>query len=108
MRRRLRPRVLLSNGSGGMVRHIGVRLAHEHSSTWHDTRLDRQEECILSSNRLVCATRFDGRNHGVRQNRRQQHDGNLLRGLHRSCGEDFCARPRTACCANRRIFSMQR
>lgn len=71
MRRRLRPCLLLINGSSGMVRHIDVRLAHELSSTWHDTRSDRQEECLLSSNRLVCATRFDGRNHGVRQNRRQ-------------------------------------
>lgn len=108
LRRCFRLSILLTNGSCGMVRYTDVRLAHELSSTWHDTRPDRQKECLLSSNRLVHTTRFDGRDHGVRPNWRQQHDGNLFRGLRRSCAEDFCTRSRITWRANRRILFMQR
>lgn len=68
LRHCLHPSVLFSDGSRGVVRHIDVRLAHELSSTWHDTRPDRQKECLLSSNRLVCTTRLDGCNYGIRPN----------------------------------------
>lgn len=68
LRRGLHPSVLFSNSSYGMVRHIDLRLAHEFSSTWHDTRSDRQKECVLSSNCLVYTTGLDGRNHGVGSN----------------------------------------
>lgn len=71
LRRCLCSCVLFPNGGYGMVCHIDVRLAHELSCTWYDTRSNKQEERLFSSNRLVCTTRFDSRDYGVRPNRRQ-------------------------------------
>lgn len=73
--------VLFPNGGYGMVRYIDVHLAYELSSTWYNTRSNKQEERIFSSNRLVCTTSFDSRDYGVRPNRWQQHDRNMFRGL---------------------------
>lgn len=70
LRRCLCSCVLFPDGSYGMVCYIDIRLAHELPSTWHDTRSNKQEECLFSPNRLVCTTRFDSRDHGIRPNRR--------------------------------------